>query len=181
MVLVYLGDGSRRIAPTIKQIGMTYRYIGAKALPRTMQEICAHPQMSRCHGQPFLYFTIDEKRHLQTAADAFVKAGIELPLMAVQNADNSTWTLKELLQAVRRMDEIRRIRNELMDIVSHVDRRRLAADPAYLHRMALVYAVLDSAPDLTTLKICLQEARRLTVLAQSRQDDIIDACENKNI
>ncbi len=142
MVIIYLGDGSRKILEILDEMNCDYKLVGDSQKEMTMDELLDVNRFSRSRGRCFMYF-IDFTEDLFNQFDQrMTEEGLELPLMAVQTDLNRQWTLSAVMDAVEFEYELYSRRDELIDLVANVDAEQLKLDVQYLQLIQETYTLL---------------------------------------
>ena len=95
--------------------------------------------------EDFLFLDTMQQDKIQLFAKLLQEKGIRLGRVAVRTENNISWKLKDLMDEVEEEFQYFLLRDQLFEIVTHPDKERLDADPEYLKRMSLVYAMLEDS------------------------------------
>lgn len=102
---------------------------------RTMEQIISEPVLDGSKagstGLPFVYFVNEPVEKISAWQKEIEQEGLDLQAMAIATEENRSWTLRQLMDEVRREADYFRRRDYLAQRLSQVDRARFARDEDY--------------------------------------------------
>ncbi len=142
MVIIYLGNGSRKILDVLDEMDCTYKLVGDAQLDTTMKDLLQLNRFSRSRGECFMYFIDFPQERFQEFDLRMAQAHLDLPLMAIKTDQNYEWTLRQLMEGVQQEYEQFNVREDLIDALAQPDVERLHTDMNYFALIASGYQLL---------------------------------------
>lgn len=150
MILVYFKDGSQQkeiVEHVLKDLNEEFKEVGDNHLDLVISKVFSsdeEPVENKLY-EDFLFLDTMQQDKIQLFAKLLQEKGIRLGRVAVRTENNISWKLKDLMDEVEEEFQYFLLRDQLFEIVTHPDKERLDADPEYLKRMSLVYAMLEDS------------------------------------
>lgn len=166
MIAFYASDqdpNTQKLAVLLEQEGFQILRLGDDQLDLTMKDILQADTAgkSTATGPAFLYFDKEPHDAVFALQKKLHALNIPQPAMAVYTENNSTWTLRSLMQEVQREARYFARRDYLATLVHQVSRKEMEENPEFAKAVFMAYSLLqqDELPeDLLEMGIAFLEA-----------------------